>query len=85
MTGWQRFRQARILVAGTTIALLAAVWSALTLHDLRPEQTVGAADAAPAAVTTSQQQAATAGTTSAGRSQAPTQKTTTTHTRTRAS
>jgi hypothetical protein len=84
MTGWQRFRQARIFVAATTIALLTAVWSGLTLHDLGLNQTAGAVDAGPAAVTTSQQ-TATGSATTTSRSQAPAQKTTTTHTRTRAS
>jgi hypothetical protein len=84
MTGWQRFRQARMLLAGTTIALLTAVWSVLALHDLRPGPENDPVNASPA-VTTSPQQVVTDGTTSTRGSQAATPKTTTTHTRTRAS
>lgn len=82
MKGSKRFRQARLFVAATTIALLTAVWSALTLHDLRPNRDIAQASTAP--VSSASEAPATASqpasTSSTKRQAAPT-----THTRSRAS
>ncbi len=74
MNGKSRFREARLYLAGTTIALLLGTWSVLAGHDLsaivNQTQTTGTS------VTQSSSQAS---------SQRSTTTTSTAHTRTRAS